>query len=111
MTGADASYWDPSLTDYVQLNGSNLGSYSYGGPFAGVYNTFTTPLNTYGPGTYRDFSEHSASSGTCYPGYLAPGNTTGNGLTIQQPTISGLNGVWYLGGPLSANDGYFARRC
>jgi hypothetical protein len=99
-TTGDYDYiWFSYEEAWQQLNGTAItsGDTSWANPNNTAWVRWTTILNAAGPGSYRDYSAHWwvpncagwSDKGTVW--------TTGNALTIARPTISGEQGIWYLG--------------
>jgi hypothetical protein len=116
-TGDTGGYWTPYSESWQQLNGSNItsGATASATPNTTATSTWTTVLNSNGPGAYRDYSNHRfVPSSVCSNyGTLTIGNTTGAALTIARPTRpdyqSGQPSLTFLGLGTPSDGAYYTQ--
>jgi hypothetical protein len=112
-------YWTPSEEAWQLLwpQGSSSGAPITGGalssanPGSTAESTWTTVLNSAGPGTYWDYSAHwaVADQSACPGLYVNTFYSNGSGLTIARPTITGTSAFWWLGNGVLLDRGYYAQ--
>jgi hypothetical protein len=107
VSGDVYGYWTPydEAWQYFMPPGQDSGNAITGGtvgsadPGGTATAGWTTNLNEQGPGTYWDYSGHwaDADQDACPGWYFDEVYYNGPGLTISRPTITGEQGIWYLG--------------
>jgi hypothetical protein len=105
VTGDYATTWTASVSATTTFNGSQThsgGASQSGGNIATVQ-WYDAP-STYGSGTYAEADTHTFSN-TC-GGSGGPYNYSPS-LSVAQPSITGVSGVWYLGGGSDSTNGYY----
>jgi hypothetical protein len=112
-TGDTYLLWTPHEGAWQQLNGNSITTeyISNNTPGSTAQSNWTSVLNSTGPGTYRDYSDHwfvpapaCTDKTTINIGY-----TTGSMLAIVRPTVNGVSAFWWLGRGVLSDHGYYAQ--